>query len=127
MKVLTKKLENTLDENQPREQAGFKSRYSTTYHIHVVSELEEKCRKYNIPICIVFVNYEKAFNSVHTQAVLTLLQGKGLEYVYIELLKEIYTNISATVHLHKKAIQSTSGEEYDREIPCRTCCLRQHS
>ena len=32
-KVLMKRLEKTLNENQPREQAGFKRRYSTTDHI----------------------------------------------------------------------------------------------
>ena len=47
-KVLTNMLEKTLDENQLREQAGFKSRYSTTEHIHVVNQLNEKCRDYPI-------------------------------------------------------------------------------
>ena len=31
-KVLTKRLEKTLDENQPREKGGIRSRYSTTNH-----------------------------------------------------------------------------------------------
>ena len=62
-----KGLEKTLDENQPREQAGFKSRYATTDHIHVVNQLKKKCREHNIPLCIAFVDYEK------TQAVLTSL------------------------------------------------------
>ena len=57
-KVLTKRLEMTLDENQPRDKAGFRSRYSTTDHIHVVNQLKEKCREYNIPLCIAFVVYE---------------------------------------------------------------------
>ena len=68
-KVLTKRLQKTLDENQPREQAGFRSRYSTTDHIHVVNQLKEKCREYNISPCIAFVDYEKAFDSMQTQAV----------------------------------------------------------
>ena len=61
-KVLTKRLEMTFDDNQPQEQAGFKSRYSTTDYIHVVNQLKEKFREYNIPLwlCIAFVNYEKA-------------------------------------------------------------------
>ena len=42
-KVLTKRLEKTLDENQSREQAGFRTRYSATYHIHVVNQLNEMC------------------------------------------------------------------------------------
>ena len=129
-KVLTKRLENTLYENQPREQAGFRSGYSTTDHIHVVNQLKEKCRAYNIALCIAFVDYDKAFDSVQTQAVLTSLQEQGIEYVYIELLKGIYTNSSMSVHLYKeskKAIRSTSGEVYDREIPYRPSYSRQHS
>ena len=38
--VLTKRLEKTLDENQPREQVGFRSGYSTTYHILVINQLK---------------------------------------------------------------------------------------
>ena len=53
--VLTKRLEKTLDENQPREQAGFRSRNSTTDHTHVVNQLKKKCREYNIPLCIAFI------------------------------------------------------------------------
>ena len=101
-KVLPKRLEKTPDENQPREQAGFRSRYSTTDHTHVVNQLMEECREYNIPLCIAFVDYEKAFDSVQTQVVLTSLQEQGIEDVYIELPKDIYTNSSTTVHLYRE-------------------------
>ena len=73
-KVLTKRLKKTLDESQPREQAGCRSRYSKIDHIHVINQLKEKCREYNFPLCIAFVDYEKPFDSVQTQAVLTALQ-----------------------------------------------------
>ena len=94
-----KTLEKTLDENQPREQAG----YSTTDHIHVVNQLKEKCRQYNISLYTGFVDYEKTIDSVQTQAVLTSLQQQGIEDMYLEILKEIYTNSSMTVHLHKES------------------------
>ena len=61
------------------------------------------CREYNIPLCIAFVDYEKAFDSVQTAAVRTLLQEQGIDDGYIELLKEIYTNSSMTVHLYKES------------------------
>ena len=48
-KIITTRLEKKLDENQPIEQAGFRSKYSTTYHIN---QLKEKCREYNIPLCV---------------------------------------------------------------------------
>ena len=65
--IITTRLEKKLDENQPREQAGFRSKYSTTDHIHAINQqlLKEKCREYNIPLCVAFVDYEKAFDSVY--------------------------------------------------------------
>ena len=79
-KIITTRLEKKLDENQPREQAGFRSKYSTTDHIHAINQLKEKCREYNILLCVAFVDYEKAFDSVQTQAILTSLQEQaGLE------------------------------------------------
>ena len=62
-KIITTRLEKKLYENQPREQAGFRSKYSTTDHIHAINQLKEKCR-------VAFVDYEKAFDS----AILTSLQ-----------------------------------------------------
>ena len=125
--VLTKRLEKTLDENQPLEQAGFRSGYSTTDHIHVINQLKEKCREYNIPLSIAFVGYEKAFDSVQTQTVLTSLQEQGIEDVYIELLNEIYTNSSMTVHLHKESnkINTRRGVRQGDSISPKP--LRQHS
>ena len=51
-KIVTTRLEKKLDENQPREQAGFRSKYSTTDHIHAINQLKEKCREYNIPLYV---------------------------------------------------------------------------
>ena len=55
--------------------------------------------------CVAFVDYEKAFDSVQTQAiiVLTSLQEQGIEDAYIEILKDIYTDSSVTLHLHKES------------------------
>ena len=59
--------------------------------------------EYNIPLCVAFVDCEKAFDSVQTQAILTSLQAQGIEDVYIEILKDIYTDSSVTVHMHKES------------------------
>ena len=57
---------------------------------------------YDIPRCIISVDYEKAFDSAQTQPVLTSLQEQGIVDVYIELLKDIYTNSSMPVDLYKE-------------------------
>ena len=48
---ITTRLEKKLDENQPGEQAGFRSKYSTTDHIHAINQVKEKCREYNFVCC----------------------------------------------------------------------------
>ena len=68
--------------------------YSTADHIHAINQLKEKCREYNIPLCVAFVDYEKAFDSVQTQAILTSLQEQEIEDVYIEILKDTYGHLS---------------------------------
>ena len=65
--------------------------------------VQEKCIEYNIPLDIAFVDYKKTFDSVQTQAVLTSLKEQDIEDVYIEHLKEINTNTSMTVHIHKES------------------------
>ena len=82
---------------------GIRSAYSTIDYIHVVNQLKEKCQEYIIPLGIAFADYKKVFDSVETLVVLTSLQEQGIEDVYIELVKYIYTNSSTTVHLHKES------------------------
>ena len=49
------------------------------------------------------MDYEKAFDSVQTQAILTSLQEQGIEDAYIEILKDIYMDSSVTVHVRKES------------------------
>ena len=72
-----------------------KLRWNTTNHIHAINQLEEKCSEYNcvhIPLRVAFVDYEEAFDSVQTQAILTSLQKTRIEDVYKQMLKDIYTD-----------------------------------
>ncbi|XP_013383867.1 uncharacterized protein LOC106154146 [Lingula anatina] len=100
-KILTERLTRQLDEAQPKEQAGFRGQYTTTDHMHTVNQLKEKCLEYNIPLCVAFVDYEKAFDSVETQYILASLQDLGIEDGYVDVIRDIYTDSSVTVKLHK--------------------------
>ena len=127
-KSITTRLEKKLDDNQPRDQARFRSKYSTTDHIHAINQLKEKCRECNIPLCVAFVDYEKAFDSVQTQAILTSLQEQGIEDVYIEILKDIYTDSSVTVHLHKESekIRIKRGVRHHKDKDKGDGCRQHH-
>ena len=82
---------------------------------------------HNIPLCVAFMYYEKAFDSVETQAILTSLQEEGIEEVDIEILKDlIYTDSPVTVHLHKESEKSRIKRGVRQGTPSHPSCSRQH-
>ena len=46
-----------LDEQQPREQAGFREDFSTMEHLHAINQLIEKATEYQLDSWIGFINY----------------------------------------------------------------------
>ena len=100
-KVLTNRIEGALDSAQPREQAGFRSGFSTIDHIQVIRQLIERHKEYEMPLCFAFIDFEKAFDSVFTSAVVKALESNGIEKAYINILKKIYSKATATICLGK--------------------------
>ena len=47
-----------------REQAGFRKGCSTTDHLQALNQIIEKSNEYNSPLCIGFIDFEKAFDTV---------------------------------------------------------------
>ena len=100
-KIITNRITRTLDENQPREQAGFRKGFSTVDHLHAVNQLIEKCVEYKIPLVAAFVDYNKAFDSVEISDVLEALHEQGIEPVYINIFKHIYKQAKSFIRMHK--------------------------
>ncbi|KAK3763976.1 hypothetical protein RRG08_024031 [Elysia crispata] len=91
--------ENTLDENQPRDQAGFRRGFSTTDHIFTLNQVIEKSNEYNLPLCVGFIDYEKAFDSVEHFAIFDALRKININETYVAILENIYQKATARVHI----------------------------
>lgn len=50
-----------------------------------------------MPLCLAFVDFEKAFDSISHTSVLKALAEQGIESAYINVLKDIYETSSAFV------------------------------
>ncbi|KAA5608736.1 reverse transcriptase family protein, partial [Pseudomonas aeruginosa] len=109
-RVITKRLERRFDDFQPTEQAGFRKGFSTIDHIHTLRQIVQKTEEYNRPLCLAFVDYEKAFDSVETWAVLRSLQRCRIDHRYIEVLKCLYNNATMSVRVQ---------EHCTKEIPVK--------
>ncbi|KAJ0181100.1 hypothetical protein K1T71_003185 [Dendrolimus kikuchii] len=96
-RVVTNRLARRLDEFQPPEQAGFRQGYSTVDHIHTVRQIIQNTEGYNQPLCMAFVDYEKAFDSIETWAALESLQRCSIDWRYIKVLRCLYDAATMTV------------------------------
>lgn len=99
--ILLKRMSHTLDYHQPREQAGFRSGYSTIDHIQTISQLQEKAKEYSIPLCFAFVDYEKAFDSIEYTPMFKALENQGVDEGYINIIRDLYKGATSTLKLHK--------------------------
>ncbi|GFR95769.1 RNA-directed DNA polymerase (Reverse transcriptase) domain containing protein [Elysia marginata] len=67
---LQKQMEIVLHENEPCYQAGFRKKFSTEDHIYNLNQVIGKTKEYNLPLCVGFIDYEKAFDSVEHFAII---------------------------------------------------------
>ena len=101
MRIITKRLTAKLDLYQPAEQAGFRKGYGTNDHLHTIKILIEKCVEYNKPLVLVFIDYEKAFDTVDHLAMLRALADCRIDHRYTNILKHVYANANAAIRLHE--------------------------
>lgn len=101
MRKITKRLPAKQDLHQPIEQAGFLKTYGINGDIYAIKILIEKFIEYNIPIVIVSVGYEKAFNKVDHHSMLRSHTDCEIEHVYINIVKKVYAKANSTTKLHE--------------------------
>ncbi|XP_037790458.1 uncharacterized protein LOC119585806 [Penaeus monodon] len=91
-----------LSKNSPIDKSNtekrlFSQNLKCLYHLHAVVQVLEKTSEYQIPIYMVIVDYEKAFDSIQHKAVFEALKQHGVEDKYINILKETYKEGTAQV------------------------------
>src|SRR5438552_2448862 len=102
-KVIKNRIEIQLDSNQSRDQAGFRTGFSTTDHLQVIMQLVEKTNEYEMPLYFAFVDYEKAFDSVEHVGIINALTEHQINSTYIETLTNIYNNGTSIIKLDKES------------------------
>lgn len=98
---LNKKTSINIDKNQPVEQAGFRSGFSTIDHLQVVSQVIEKYKEFNKQLYVGFVDYCKAFDTVSHNSIWSALKELEVNDSYIQTIQNIYKASKSRVRLER--------------------------
>ena len=78
-------------------QNGFRQHRSTVSQILALRRIIEGMKTKNLPLAVVFIDYSKAFDSIHRERMFQILHAYGIPGVIIDAIKAIYTDSSALV------------------------------
>ena len=101
-KIIKNRIYNSLDHNQPVEQARFRKNFSTIDHIHTINQIIEKANEYQIKINMLFIDYCKAFDTIKHEAIWEALENQGVQNKIINIIKNLYTDAKAYLKLDRK-------------------------
>lgn len=100
-KIIQKRMRKKINENQPQEQAGFRSAYSTIDNLQTMNQLLEKSREYHVDFSYAVIDYTKAFDSIHQKSIWEGLKSIQMDEIYINVLKKLYKS-QAYISLDKE-------------------------
>ena len=66
-----------------------------------LNQIVGKSNGYNLPLCIGFIDYEKAFDTVEHFAIFEALKKANINETYIDILQNIYCQATARIHVDK--------------------------
>ena len=78
------------------EQCGFKKGRSCTDAIFTVQQIMEKRKEHNLPLFILFVDYEKAYDNVNRDKLWKMMENKVPNYL-LNTIKNIYRNTKVRI------------------------------
>jgi len=97
LKIIHSRIERQMEREMPDTQAGFRKRRGTRDQFHNLRSIMERAREYNEDVYMCFIDYSKAFDSVHHEKLWNTLRQMGIPEHYVQLLKSLYDNQESTV------------------------------
>ena len=98
MQIIYKRISTTLIESLPTTQAAYQPGRNTVEQIQALQQIIEKSKEYNVTGYICFVDYTKAFDSLHQSKLWQALQDNtNISPAYINFLMKAYKGSSASI------------------------------
>jgi hypothetical protein len=99
-KIILERIKNSLEMGLWKEQAGFHHNRSCIDQINTLTVIIEQCVEFQSPLYMLFVDYQRAFDSLRRAWIWDETKVRGLPSKFINIIKEGYEDFSCKV-LHE--------------------------
>lgn len=117
-KTLHRRIFDAIDMNLRPEQAGFRPNKSCIDHINSLRIIVEQSAELRVPLYLIFIDFQRAFDSIHQSAIWQALTCKGVPPKIIRLIKALYDNSRCRV-LH----EGLKSNQIDINVGVRQGCI----
>ena len=96
-RIILERLKTALDMTLRDEQAGFRQDRSCTDHIATMRIIVEQSLEWQTPLYTVFVDFQKAFDSVDRDVIWRLLNHYGFPAKFVNIIQQMYEDATCQV------------------------------
>ena len=97
MRIILNRIKESMDEQLREEQAGFRSNRSCIDHINTLRIIVEQSQEFISNLYLLFIDFEKAFDSINRNSMWRVLQKYGIPRKIINIIKETYNKYRCRV------------------------------
>jgi sorting nexin-29 len=123
--ILKAKLQPTAENILIKEECGFRKGRSCTNAVFTIKQIIEKRRECNLPLFLLFLDYEKAYERVNRSKLWSTLGRYKLPVNLLNNIKSLYNNTSITIKIGNRTVNGTPfvvNEGYDEAVDSPHCC-----
>ena len=96
-RMILNRIRGPIDPHLRISQNGFREGRSTVSHILALRRILEECHRNNLPAIMTFVDFRKAFDSIHRGKMIKILEAYGIPPRLLRAIETMYSNTRAKV------------------------------
>ena len=96
-KIVIRRLRDQVDAKLRREQAGFRPGRGTREQTFTLRNIIEQSLEWNASLYLCFIDYQKAFDSIHQDTLWKIMKQYGVPPKFVKLVRMFYTDVKCSV------------------------------